>query len=559
MLKDYRHPALRQLKEQQVRFAPVDKRLGQLDRIEKLLTEISPSKKYPYQYICFRITDFRTDANPNLLIEGKELEHDLQLFIQDLNETVPPVPADKLSEPMLTLDQVSKNLKVSTKTVSRWRDKGLVTRKVIWNGRRKVAVRASLLSRFLEQHKDDVEKGAKFSQMTDEERTSIIERARRLAKANPDRFMDICRRVAKKFGRSVEAVRYTIKRHDQTQANPVFPQQRASIKDDDRSAIYSSFRRGYSVEALASKFQRTRTAVLRIVNEVRAHRLLKEPVAYISSTEIEDADARKAAQFLGEMPGQEEYNLARAKLMAQNHAGVPVELLPLYATPLLTKEQEQHLFRKMNFLKHQARQLQQSIDPDKARAGDMDRLEELLKQSQKVKDQLINANMRLVASIAKKHARPTDNFFELLSDGNLSLIKAVEKFDYSRGNKFSTYASWAIMKNYARSLPDEKTKRDRFLTGTDEIFDGVADSRTDEQRELITAERKKQQVHDLLDRLDDRERRIMQLRYGINGDRGLTLEQVGQKEGITKERVRQIEARGLLKLKTLAEEGVGEM
>ena len=90
MLKEYRHPALRQLKEQQVRFAPVDKRLGQLDRIEKLLTEITPSKKYPYQYVCFRITDFRTDANPNLLIEGKELEHDLQLFIQDLNETVPP-------------------------------------------------------------------------------------------------------------------------------------------------------------------------------------------------------------------------------------------------------------------------------------------------------------------------------------------------------------------------------------------------------------------------------------------------------------------------------------
>ena len=158
MMKEYRHPALRQLKEQQVRFAPVDKRLGQLDRIEKLLTEITPSKKYPYQYVCFRITDFRTDANPNLMIEGTELEHDLQLFIEDLNNTVPPVSTDKISEPMLTLDQVSKNLKVSTKTVSRWRDKGLVTRKVICNGRRKVAVRQSLLSRFLEQHKDDVEK-----------------------------------------------------------------------------------------------------------------------------------------------------------------------------------------------------------------------------------------------------------------------------------------------------------------------------------------------------------------------------------------------------------------
>ncbi|HMP15719.1 MAG TPA: sigma-70 family RNA polymerase sigma factor [Gemmatales bacterium] len=547
MMKDYRQPA------------PVEKRLGQLERIEKLLSELVPSKNYPYQYICYRITDFRTDANPQLVISGADLEHDLQLFIQDLSDTVPPVPAEKLSEPVLTLDQVSKNLKVSTKTVSRWRDKGLVTRKVIFKGRHKVAVRASLLNRFLEQHRDDVEKGAKFSQMTDEERARIIERARRLAKVNPNRFMDICRRVAKKYDRSVEAVRYTIKRHDQTQAEPVFPVQRPSMKDDDRAAIYSSYRRGYSVEALANKFQRTRTAVLRIVNEVRAHRLLKEPVSYIKAPEFDHVNSKTHQAILGDMPDYAGYQAAQAKLMAQNHAGVPVELLPLYATPLLSKEQEQHLFRKMNYLKHLAHQLQKSIDPDKARASDMDRLEDLLKQSQKVKDQLINANMRLVASIAKKHARPTDNFFELLSDGNLSLIKAVEKFDYSRGNKFSTYASWAIMKNYARSLPDEKSKRDRFLTGTDEIFDGVPDNRSDEQHELLTAARKKQQVHELLDRLDDRERRIMQLRYGINGERGLTLEQVGQREGITKERVRQIEARGLLKLKTLAEEGVGEM
>jgi RNA polymerase sigma factor (sigma-70 family) len=298
---------------------------------------------------------------------------------------------------------------------------------------------------------------------------------------------------------------------------------------------------------------------LRIVNEVRAHRLLKQPVDYMHTAEFDNLNTKKSGEILGGMPAQAEYDLAQNKLLAQNHSGVPAELLPLYGTPLLNKEQEQHLFRKMNFLKYQAHQLQKSIDPDKARASDLDRLEKLLKEAQKVKDLLINANMRLVASIAKKHARPTDNFFELLSDGNLSLMKAVEKFDYSRGNKFSTYASWAIMKNYARSLPDEKTKRDRFLTGADDYFDAVADKRTDEQVELITAENKKNQVHRLLDRLDERERRIMQLRYGINAERGLTLEQVGQREGITKERVRQIEARGLLKLKTLAEEGVGEV
>jgi RNA polymerase sigma factor (sigma-70 family) len=72
--------------------------------------------------------------------------------------------------------------------------------------------------------------------------------------------------------------------------------------------------------------------------------------------------------------------------------------------------------------------------------------------------------LRLVVSIAKRHVGPVENFFELVSDGNMSLIRAVEKFDYARGNKFSTYASWAIMKNFARTIPDEHRHRDRFRT-----------------------------------------------------------------------------------------------
>ena len=95
--------------------------------------------------------------------------------------------------------------------------------------------------------------------------------------------------------------------------------------------------------------------------------------------------------------------------------------------------------------------------------------------------------MRLVVSIAKRHAGQTENFFELLSDGNMSLIRAVEKFDFSRGNKFSTYASWAIMKNFARSIPDEKHHRERYVTGHEEVFDGAADNRSNEQ-DILTAQ-----------------------------------------------------------------------
>ena len=105
---------------------------------------------------------------------------------------------------------------------------------------------------------------------------------------------------------------------------------------------------------------------------------------------------------------------------------------------------------------------------------------ELQEEALDVKNQIIRSNLRLVVSIAKRHVGPSNNFFELVSDGNMSLIRAVEKFDFSRGNKFSTYASWAIMKNFARTIPEENYRRDRFVTGHEEMFEAAADNRTDE-------------------------------------------------------------------------------
>jgi RNA polymerase primary sigma factor len=165
-----------------------------------------------------------------------------------------------------------------------------------------------------------------------------------------------------------------------------------------------------------------------------------------------------------------------------------------------------------------------------------------------------------VVSIAKKHAAQSDNFWELLSDGNMSLLRAVEKFDYSRGFKFSTYASWAIMKNFARSIPDEKHRRERYVTGHEELFELAADNRSDEYEVLAVAEHKTRQVNRLLEYLDPRERQIISLRNGLEGDRKpMTLEEVGNVLGITKERVRQLNVRIMKKLRGIAEEQHMEM
>ncbi len=185
---------------------------------------------------------------------------------------------------------------------------------------------------------------------------------------------------------------------------------------------------------------------------------------------------------------------------------------------------------------------------------DLDVIERLQEEALAVKNQIIRSNLRLVVSIAKRHVGPNNNFFELVSDGNMSLIRAVEKFDYARGNKFSTYASWAIMKNFARTIPEENYRRDRFVTGHEEMFEAAADNRSDEHEQEKAQRVRQDAVKGMLGRLDDRERRIIISRFGIGGVHEQTLEQLGKELGITKERVRQIESRTQDKLRRIASE-----
>jgi len=145
------------------------------------------------------------------------------------------------------------------------------------------------------------------------------------------------------------------------------------------------------------------------------------------------------------------------------------------------------------------------------------------------------------------------NFFEMVSDGNLSLIRAIEKFDYTRGNKFSTYATWAVMRNFARSVPREHRQQDRFRTGHDESFLGRSEERSNpflEQRHHL---QHRVVVNEILEHLDPREREVITRRYGLTeGSEPQTLEQVGRRFGVTKERIRQLESRALKKLQRVA-------
>lgn len=548
----YNHPALKQLKEQQARFAPRERRLEQIDRAEQLLAEIEPKKNYPYEYLCFRITGFRPEGMPAVVLSGREVRHDLRMFVEDLSGTVSQ-KAEQAPEPVLTVEAVSRRFNVSPRTVARWRRQGLVARRFVFDGRTKVGFLESSLSRFVDAHREQVDRGTRFQKLTDAERDEIIRRARRMAVAGQFGLVEIARRIARKMSRSTETVRTMLKTYDRDHPDrAIFPAATSPLDDESperreeaKSQIYRLYRRGVSVEVLASQFDRTRSSIYRVINEMRARRILSVKLEYMAHPSFEDPSAHD--EIVGPLPAD-----VKTPRRTKAPKGLPPYLASLYEVPLLGREQEAHLFRKMNYLKYQANAFREKIDPARARTADLDAIERLQEEALAVKNQIIRSNLRLVVSIAKRHVGPSNNFFELVSDGNMSLIRAVEKFDYSRGNKFSTYASWAIMKNFARTIPEENYRRDRFVTGHEEMFEAAADNRSDEHEQEKAQKQQQDAVKGMLGRLDERERRIIISRFGIGGVDEQTLEQLGRELGITKERVRQIESRAQDKLRRIA-------
>lgn len=227
----------------------------------------------------------------------------------------------------------------------------------------------------------------------------------------------------------------------------------------------------------------------------------------------------------------------------------------LYAVPLLTKPQEQHLFRQYNFLKWRAHETLLSLGAGRPSQKKLRSVEDDHRAAMDVRDGIITANLRLVVSIASKKADGT-NLYDLISDGNVTLMRAVEKFDYTRGFKFSTYAATAIIRclYYKRNKDTIYSEMHIPLTPLVEAI--AEDESAAEHRALARQKTMECEVDKLLSFLDEREIRVMKSRHGIGYLEHKTLQDVGNDEGVSKERIRQIQLRAEDKIRDLVDIGL---
>lgn len=274
------------------------------------------------------------------------------------------------------------------------------------------------------------------------------------------------------------------------------------------------------------------------------------------------------------------------------------------SVPLLSREEEVALAKRMEAGKRAHAKLQEKGLDAQARA----RLQAIARDGLAAREHLVQANSRLVVSVAKKYMGRGVPFIDLIQEGNIGLIRAAKKFDYTMGNKFSTYATWWIRQAVTRAIADQSRtiripvhmgdqinkllrtthrltqelgrdpspeemaaaldlapeKVENMLQvarrplslelpideeGDSELGDFIENDEAAAPAEVVSTSILRDLLQDVLEDLPPREVRILQMRYGLVDGKTYTLEEVGQKLGVTRERIRQIEVQALGRLR----------
>jgi RNA polymerase primary sigma factor len=286
--------------------------------------------------------------------------------------------------------------------------------------------------------------------------------------------------------------------------------------------------------------------------------LLNEPMDYIDSPAFHETDAEY--HIYEEPPSVRRPDVTWYRPLMDDLTSVRYESTKENGTVLLTAEEERILFRQYNYARFRVSETQQDIGNSTPTDEQIQSLLRWCMTAKGYREQIAETNLALVLAMAKRTRMSEVDFADLVSEGNMALLRSVDKFDCERGFKFSTYACRAILKAFSRQGVKLSKYRQRFPTDFDpsmEKSDHLETTRRTHEEECAM-EVKHIVLTNAAD-LSDIERTVIHHRFGLEKTEeapSLTLDQVGQIIGVTKERVRQIQNKALEKIRTVLEDTI---
>ena len=550
----------------QMGFTPALVRDRQLALAEDLLSALEPTKIYPLDFVTFRITGYDPKHEKPESVTGTDLQHDIGLLIEKVSETLDHKTVDR-AEPVLTIDELTARFNVTSKTIQRWRRRGLAARRFVFpDGKRRVGFLLGVVERFVQRHQADVQRSTTFSQVQQNEREEILARARRLATQCNCCVNEISRRIARKLNRSPLTVQAMIRKHDvEHPDHAIFRLAPATMRDDERVQIIGVIRAGGSVGTAAKTVNRARTTVYRVILDEHLRRVSERRVKFFDDPLYHDDNAER---LLADMLSGAVLSDAPSVEATRIPAGLPAYLQELYRVPLLSRAKERALFLNFNYHKFAFVNARNALDPLHVRSRELTELDRLWARVTETRNHIARANLRLVVSVARKHIRPGVQMNELVSEGHVTLLRAIESFDAHKGFKFSTYATLALMKGYARAVPqlqsngaksrseiqsanhsqNQSENQSEYKSVRRSLGDAMLANMSDHAALPDEAVAQREEIANLLSGLDDRERWVISNRFGMEVDSSVD----AKVSRLSRERVRQIERGAMEKMRAAA-------
>lgn len=382
--------------------------------------------------------------------------------------------------------------------------------------------------------------------MTIEEKRDLVASAFRLAQETGLGINEVSRRISEQTGRAVETVRSTLRRFEKRHPGQlIFPAPNSGQGSSGDKRIAELHDEGVETPEIAHRLGKSHDVVHKTVIELRIHRMQKPRIKYVYCEKFE--------MLVNEAPILSYEPLARtgrACGSVAQRSGTSQNTERLSSASLsLSRENEHGLFRCYNFLKFRASEMIKGVAQMKNGMERVEEAESLMVRAMAIRDYLVRMNLGLVCGLARKRTRNEEQYSELVSEGNIALMRAIELFDYSRGIKFSTYATSALINCFWQVARKDRNHSIFSMNDQEDILTSVEDAFEPwQETEYIAAIR--QRLQSAFGMLTDREVAVVQRRFGLIGEGMVeTLEQTGRYLGICKERIRQIQNTAIGKLR----------